>query len=115
ALQNKKPVFTFPRSVFDAMLRQAIDATPSMACGMLAGKGTEITNSYPTRNISPTKDTWGIHINDKLRICDVIRSAGKDFLAYYYSHHTATMGSRPSFNTVHWWHYDPYSDELCCV
>lgn len=74
-------------AVLDALLRDAEQAHPHEACGLLFGTGTAITAYRPTTNVHPTPAThFEIDPQALIDAHRAMRGGGPWLVGYYHSH-----------------------------
>lgn len=75
------------RDVMEQMFRAAANAHPNEACGILLGKGANITAFQPTKNVHPTPET---HFEIDPAALIQAHKSGRDgalsVLGYFHSH-----------------------------
>jgi desampylase len=74
-------------SILAAILNHARQTSEAECCGLLAGSGGAISNSFPAKNVSsqPAK-SYAIDPKEIVRRMREMRAAGLEFLGIYHSH-----------------------------
>lgn len=79
--------FKIPYSVARQISDHAADCSPEEACGLLAGRGDQITAVFPLPNIASEPLTrFYADPSEQLRALRAIDEAGLDWLGVYHSH-----------------------------
>jgi proteasome lid subunit RPN8/RPN11 len=81
---------TIPRTIFDAMLAQALAELPAECCGLLAGRiegGVGVVSEhYPLVNELRSPTEFVSEPRSMFAAVKAMRAAGTDVLAVYHSH-----------------------------
>ena len=72
--------------VLEEMFEHCRKEYPNEACGVLAGKGDEVTRSFPIRNEAASPTWYEMSPADQLKAQKEIRQQGMEHLAVYHSH-----------------------------
>jgi proteasome lid subunit RPN8/RPN11 len=79
----------------DAIVAHAREDLPNECCGLVGGKGDEVTSVHRTRNAFEDPMRFNIHPSDLFRVLEKeIPDAGEELLAMYHSHPVSE--ARPS-------------------
>ncbi|MBI2372204.1 MAG: M67 family metallopeptidase [Deltaproteobacteria bacterium] len=75
-----------PRAIFDAIVRQARDAFPDECCGLLGGRGEEVSECLPVRNAERSPTRFRMEAQDQFRALQALDRAGLEITGIYHSH-----------------------------
>ena len=85
---------TIPKTLYDEMLAHAQAEHPNECCGLLAGKGSEITKLYRMSNTHHSPVSYFMEPREQFRVFKEMRAEGTELLAIYHSHpHTVAYPS----------------------
>jgi proteasome lid subunit RPN8/RPN11 len=87
---------TLPRAIRDEMVAHAFEGRPNEICGLLAGRGSEVTRLFRARNKEQDRARVRYEIDpiDLLQIFREIDEAGLEHVGIYHSHtHTQAYPS----------------------
>jgi [CysO sulfur-carrier protein]-S-L-cysteine hydrolase len=87
---------TVPRAIRDEMVAHAFEGRPNEICGLLAGRGSEVTRLFRARNKEQERARVRYEIDpiDLLQIFREIDEAGLEHVGIYHSHtHTQAYPS----------------------
>lgn len=85
-----------PRAIRDEMVAHAFEGRPNEICGLLAGRGSEVTHLFRARNKEQARAAVRYEIDpaDLLKIFREIDDLGLDHVGIYHSHtHTQAYPS----------------------
>jgi proteasome lid subunit RPN8/RPN11 len=75
------------QSLIDEIVDHARDDLPNECCGIIGGRGEEMTSVYRARNSEETWLRYNIHPEDLFRITErLIPEAGEEVVGFYHSH-----------------------------
>ena len=75
-----------PSNISSAMLEHAKADFPLECCGILGGKGDEVSHIYRMSNIDKSKITYLMDPAEQMRVFKEMRSLGIELKAIYHSH-----------------------------
>lgn len=75
-----------PRDIMESMEWHAREEYPRECCGMLAGKGNEITRIFKTRNRAPSLDEYELDPVEQVNAFEEIDRLSLKLLGVYHSH-----------------------------
>src|SRR3972149_1300275 len=70
----------------EAILAHVAAEAPNEACGLLSGRGDQVGQVYPARNVQASPVRYLMDPADQVRIMLEIETAGCDLSAIYHSH-----------------------------
>jgi [CysO sulfur-carrier protein]-S-L-cysteine hydrolase len=71
----------------DAIVAHAREDLPNECCGLLGGRGDEVTSVHRTRNAFEDPMRFNIHPSDLFRVLErELPAAGEELVAMYHSH-----------------------------
>jgi len=79
-------MLTVKAQVLQEMFEHCKREYPNEACGVLAGKGTQVTCSFPIRNEAASPTWYEMSPVEQLKTQKEIRRLGIEQLAVYHSH-----------------------------
>lgn len=83
--------------VLDTLEREACDAFPREACGLLLGRGVHIEGVRPARNVHPIPQTrFEIDPQTLIDAHRDARNGGQQIVGYYHSHPTGDPQPSPT-------------------
>ncbi|MGD2079732.1 MAG: M67 family metallopeptidase [Nitrospirota bacterium] len=77
---------TIPREFVEEMTRHSLEVFPKEACGLLAGRGGEVTKLYRLRNADDSEITYALDPREQLSAVKEMEGEGLELLAIYHSH-----------------------------
>jgi proteasome lid subunit RPN8/RPN11 len=87
-------VVRLPRSIRDEIVAHALEERPNEACGLLAGRGADVTRLFRARNKEQSSVRYEIEPTDLLRIFRTIDDEDLEHVGIYHSHtHTQAYPS----------------------
>lgn len=89
-----------PKDIVGAMVERARQEAPRECCGILAGKGKEVSQHFPTTNVDDSDTTYLIDSKELLKIHKAVREEGLDILSVYHSHTVPTSRAYPSLTDI---------------
>ncbi len=75
-----------PDYIYKQILKQARDAVPIEACGILAGLGGKVDKLYAMANTDKSNKHFTMEPAEQFSVVKDIRGAGREMLAIYHSH-----------------------------
>jgi proteasome lid subunit RPN8/RPN11 len=75
-----------PRHIFDDMIVFCREGYPCEACGILAGKGCEVSRLYRMRNVENSPVSYLMDSTDQFRVLKELRKNGLSIVALFHSH-----------------------------
>jgi proteasome lid subunit RPN8/RPN11 len=76
-----------PAALLEEIVTHAREDLPNECCGLVGGKGDEVTSVYRTRNAFENPMRFNIHPSDLFRVLErEIPEAGEELVAMYHSH-----------------------------
>lgn len=75
-----------PQMFFDEMIAHCREGYPYEACGILAGKDTEITAIYKMTNVERSPVSYLLDPNEQFRVMKEMRDKGLSMLGIFHSH-----------------------------
>lgn len=79
-------MFKIPKSVYESMLRLAIQESPVEACGYLAGNDNEVSMLIPMTNVDQSSEHFSFAPEEQFQALKTARSEELKFLAVFHSH-----------------------------
>jgi proteasome lid subunit RPN8/RPN11 len=89
---------TIPKKFVEEITKHSLEVFPKEACGLLAGRGGEVTRLYRLRNADDSEVTYALDPREQLNAIKDMEGEGLELLAIYHSH-TASPAS-PSATDV---------------
>src|SRR5205823_9126444 len=84
-----------PRAIADQVFAHARADYPNECCGLLAGRGDEVTRLHRMTNVEASPFMYLMDPKEQLQVFDAIDQAGDELLAIYHSHtHTEAYPSQ---------------------
>jgi proteasome lid subunit RPN8/RPN11 len=77
---------TIPREFVNKIARHSLEVFPKEACGLLAGRGREVTRLYRLRNANDSEATYALDPKEQLGAMKDMEGEGLKLLAIYHSH-----------------------------
>lgn len=75
-----------PLTIWDEMISISREAFPYEACGILAGKGAEVSKIYKMTNIEKSPVSYFMDSKEQFKVMKDIRENGLSMLAIFHSH-----------------------------
>jgi proteasome lid subunit RPN8/RPN11 len=75
-----------PKSIFDEMIAHCRNGYPNEACGILAGKGMEISKVYTLTNAEPSPVSYLMDTGEQFRAMKDMREKELAMVAIFHSH-----------------------------
>ncbi|NJD57395.1 MAG: M67 family metallopeptidase [Nitrospirae bacterium] len=75
-----------PKDLFETILDHCRTARPNEACGILAGRGEQVSRVYAMTNIEPSPVSYFMDPGEQLRVQKEMRERGEEMVAIYHSH-----------------------------
>ena len=92
-----------PKSIQEALFSQASAADPVECCGLLAGKGKEVTHHYQIKNADQSPTTYLMEPREQFWAFGNMRHNRLDLLAIYHSHtHTPAYPSQTDIRLAYY-------------
>ncbi len=83
-----------PAHIFQRMIDQARAGAPFEVCGILGGKGNNVSAIYPMTNTDASRDHFMMDPREQFSVVKALRSQELEMLAVYHSH--PATPARPS-------------------
>lgn len=83
-----------PKTIVDAMVAHAKTVAPEEACGILAGRDSQVETIHPMTNVDHSREHFMMKPEEQFAVVRKIREAGHEMLAIYHSHPASP--ARPS-------------------
>ena len=93
-----------PSNIFQDMLAHCRAGCPNEACGILAGKGNEISKIYKLTNIEKSPVSYFMDSKEQFEVMKDMRDNNLSMLAIFHSH--PSSGAYPSAKDVSLAFYD---------
>jgi len=77
---------TISEEIFDEMIAHCKEAVPNEACGILAGKGGEVSKIYKMTNIEKSSVSYFMDSKEQFKVMKDIRANNLSMLAIFHSH-----------------------------
>jgi [CysO sulfur-carrier protein]-S-L-cysteine hydrolase len=74
------------RSIYEAIITHLLSAYPLEACGLLAGKGNQVTRLYQIKNILQSPTAYEMDAKQQITAMLDIETNGWSMVAIYHSH-----------------------------
>ena len=75
-----------PGHIFDDMISYCRGGYPNEVCGILAGKGNEVSRLYRMRNVENSPVSYLMDSKDQLQVMKALRDDGLSIVALFHSH-----------------------------
>jgi proteasome lid subunit RPN8/RPN11 len=75
-----------PKQILDAMLAHCREAGPNEACGILGGKGREVSELYRTGNAENSPVSYLMDSKEQFRVLKDMREKGLSMVGIFHSH-----------------------------
>jgi len=75
-----------PRGIFDEMIAHCKRGYPHEACGILAGKGNQVSVIYPMTNVEQSPVSYLMESSEQFRVMEDMRRQGLGMVAIFHSH-----------------------------
>jgi proteasome lid subunit RPN8/RPN11 len=79
---------TLPRALYRALVEEARRSLPNECCGLLAGRGREVTRLFPAANALASPTAYEIRPRELFAIFREMRAAKLELVGIYHSHPT---------------------------
>lgn len=79
-------VIRIPHSIRDAIVAHALHGLPFEICGILGGRGSEVSTIHPTRNLRKSGRHFLMDPREQIAAMESLRLRGLDVIAFYHSH-----------------------------
>ncbi|RJQ38882.1 MAG: M67 family peptidase [Nitrospiraceae bacterium] len=77
---------TIPKHIFDEMIAHCKEAYPNEACGILAGKGNEVSKVYKMSNIEKSSVSYFMDSKEQFKVMKDMRENNLSMSAIFHSH-----------------------------
>jgi proteasome lid subunit RPN8/RPN11 len=68
------------------MVAQCLREAPREACGLLGGRGFDVSSFHPLRNTASREDRYDAHPSDIIEAVQLLRARRAEIAAIYHSH-----------------------------
>jgi proteasome lid subunit RPN8/RPN11 len=85
-----------PQSIFDGMLVHCREGYPNEACGILAGKGNEVSKIYKLSNIEKSPVSYLLDSKEHIDVIRDMRENDLSMVAIYHSHPSSSAYPSPT-------------------
>ncbi len=75
-----------PKNIFDDMLAYCREGYPNEACGILAGRGREVSRLYRMRNVEGSPVSYLMDSKEQFEVMKALRDDGLSIVALFHSH-----------------------------
>ncbi len=75
-----------PKNLHDEMISHCREAFPNEACGILAGKGDEVSKIYKMTNVEKSPVSYFMDSREQFKVMKDIREKNLSMLAIFHSH-----------------------------
>ena len=75
-----------PKNLFEKMLDHCRAAFPNEACGILSGKGGQVSRVYAMTNIEPSPVSYFMDPGEQLHVQKQMRDKKEEMVAIFHSH-----------------------------
>ncbi len=75
-----------PVQVFDDMIAHCREGYPNEACGILAGRGREVSRLFRMRNVESSPVSYLMDSKEQFEVMKAIRDDGLSIVALFHSH-----------------------------
>ncbi|MDP3732219.1 MAG: M67 family metallopeptidase [Candidatus Omnitrophota bacterium] len=79
-------MLTLKKDLLEKMFRQIKKEFPNEACGILAGKDSQVNKVYEMNNTDKSPSTYFMDANEQLKVMKEIRNLGLEMIGIYHSH-----------------------------
>ena len=80
------PELIIPKDLLEKILDHCKMAFPNEACGILAGKGEQVSRVYAMTNIEPSPVSYFMDPGEQFRVQKEMRERGEGMIAIFHSH-----------------------------
>ena len=80
------PELIIPKDLLEKILDHCKMAFPNEACGILAGKGEQVSRVYAMTNIEPSPVSYFMDPGEQFRVQKEMRDRGERMMAIFHSH-----------------------------
>ncbi len=87
-----------PLKIYEEMIAHASADFPLECCGIIAGKGDDLSHSYRMKNIDESKVTYLMDPKEQIKVFKEMRANGVELKVIYHSH--PNHPARPSQTDV---------------
>jgi proteasome lid subunit RPN8/RPN11 len=101
-------VLSLPVRLWEQVVAHCLDGLPLEACGLLAGRGGDVYEVYPTANAARSARLYTVEPRDLLRADRAAEAVGMSLIGVWHSHtHTAAYPSPTDISQAPDpdWHY----------
>jgi len=77
---------TIPKHIFDDMIAYCREGCPNEACGILAGRGNEVSRLYRMRNVEDSPVSYLMDSKEQFEVMKALRDNGLSIVALFHSH-----------------------------
>jgi [CysO sulfur-carrier protein]-S-L-cysteine hydrolase len=75
-----------PESILRAVVAHAQSGFPLEVCGLLGGKGLEVTSHFTMTNTDASKEHFTMDPKEQFAVARALRAAAQEMVAIYHSH-----------------------------
>lgn len=83
---NEMAGLIIPENIFEEMLAHCRECYPNEACGILAGKGGEVTKIYKMQNIENSRVSYLLDSKEQFKVMKDMRENNLSMAAIFHSH-----------------------------
>ncbi len=80
---------TIPKHIYGEVINHCREGYPNEVCGILAGKGTEVSRIYKMRNLEPSPVSYMMDPAEQFDVVKEMRQQNLSMVAIYHSHPSA--------------------------
>jgi len=84
--KDSKRMLILKKDLFDQIVRQCRNELPNEACGILAGKDSQVEKVFEMANAQKSPDFYFMDASQQLKVMKEIRGLGLEMLGIYHSH-----------------------------
>src|SRR5208282_2307290 len=77
---------TIPQNIFDDMIAHCREGYPNEACGILAGRGREVSRLFRMRNVESSPVSYLMDSKEQFEVMKALRDDGLSIVALFHSH-----------------------------
>lgn len=83
---NDPPGINIPQDIFGSMIAHCKEGYPDEVCGILAGRGREVSRLYLMRNVDASPVSYLMDPGEQFRVMKAMREERLSMVALFHSH-----------------------------
>jgi proteasome lid subunit RPN8/RPN11 len=102
-MDEEQAPLLIPEAIHDAMVAHCLREAPLECCGLLGGRGPQVSSFHPLRNASASATRYDADSNDLIATVLELRRTELEIVAIYHSHpRWAAIPSRTDLSENHY-------------